>query len=39
MVVAQVADDGTISTYIASQSYDTGTNTCAFTAQILTTKS
>ncbi len=39
MVVAQVADDGTISTYIASQSYDTGTNTCAFTAQLLTTKS
>jgi hypothetical protein len=38
-VVAQVADGGVISTYIASQTYASGTNTCSFTAQLLSTGS
>jgi hypothetical protein len=38
-VVAQVAHGGVISTYIASQTYASGTNTCSFTAQLLTTRS
>jgi hypothetical protein len=43
VVLAQVADvtaDGTaISTYIGSQTYNSGTDTCSFTAQVLTTGS
>jgi hypothetical protein len=37
MAVVQVASGSAISTYIASQSYNAGTNACTFTSQVLTT--
>jgi hypothetical protein len=37
MVVAQVTEGSTVATYIASQTYDAGSDTCSFTAQLLTT--
>jgi hypothetical protein len=37
MAVVQVASGSAISTYIASQSYNPGTNSCTFTSQVLTT--
>jgi hypothetical protein len=37
IVVAQVAEGSAVSTYIASQTYNSSTETCTFTAQLLTT--
>jgi hypothetical protein len=37
MVVAQVTEGSAVSTYIASQAYNSSTETCTFTAQLLTT--
>lgn len=41
MVVAEVTEGSAVSTYIASQAHNssTGTGTCTFTAQLLTTGS
>ena len=37
IVVAQVTEGSAVSTYIASQTYNSSTQTCTFTAQLLTT--
>jgi hypothetical protein len=37
MVVAQVTEGSAVSTYIAAQTYNSSTDTCTFTAQLLTT--
>jgi hypothetical protein len=37
VVVIQVAQGGAVSTYTASQTYDAATDTCTFTAQVVTT--
>jgi hypothetical protein len=37
VVVIQVTQGAAVSTYTASQTYDAGTDTCSFTAQVVTT--
>jgi hypothetical protein len=37
VVVVQVAQGSAVSTYTASQTYDAGTGTCSFTAQVVST--
>jgi len=38
VVVAQATDGSAVSTYTAAQTYNSGTDTCSFSAQVLTTR-